>query len=255
MPLLQQLVHNRYPQVIGGDPNAGQTSIEAEDMVFALLGGQVERTVKQGLANRPIPTPAPADGRKTANMDMLAARKAAASQQQPTVVIPSQTHPSGHSTPNSASSGPIPMSTFVAPPSALGQQWHGATPMQMAQPDVAPQAQDQGVDNINGPNMSMHSGSTSQHTMNQNQNHHYPTSSTRGGNSGHSNMGQHSHLQQQQYQEHPAQQQQQQQPMLFDMDLWARLQTFYEPTPMYWGQNMANGYVDYGYGVPGGMGE
>ncbi|KAK4686463.1 hypothetical protein P7C73_g3669, partial [Tremellales sp. Uapishka_1] len=43
LPLLQSLVSNRYPQVIGQDPVTTSINFEGEDMLFALLGGQVDQ--------------------------------------------------------------------------------------------------------------------------------------------------------------------------------------------------------------------
>ncbi|WWD18802.1 hypothetical protein CI109_103257 [Kwoniella shandongensis] len=42
LPILKSLVSNRYPQVIGKDATETRISPEGEDMLFALLGGQVD---------------------------------------------------------------------------------------------------------------------------------------------------------------------------------------------------------------------
>nr|XP_019013097.1 uncharacterized protein I206_02594 [Kwoniella pini CBS 10737]OCF51878.1 hypothetical protein I206_02594 [Kwoniella pini CBS 10737] len=42
LPILKALVVNRYPQVVGKQANEASVSVEGEDMLFALLGGQVD---------------------------------------------------------------------------------------------------------------------------------------------------------------------------------------------------------------------
>ncbi|KAE8542043.1 hypothetical protein D1P53_001522 [Cryptococcus gattii VGV] len=45
LPILLNLVSNRYPQVLGKAPSSARVLVEGEDMLFALLGGHVDGTV------------------------------------------------------------------------------------------------------------------------------------------------------------------------------------------------------------------
>jgi hypothetical protein len=56
--VLQALVSGRYPQVVGGDPTASRVQPQGEDMLFALLGGQVGTKAASPMNTRQLILPA-----------------------------------------------------------------------------------------------------------------------------------------------------------------------------------------------------
>lgn len=149
LPILKSLVSSRYPHVEGCDAPTAKISIEGEDMLFALLGGQVDQKavsptqgpLMQPALHQELPVPPP---------------------------NPTAMHQNGNlAEPFDANNWPIP-------------------DVQMALPVVNPDPSSHNPDVEEGEVRVEDLSST---------------------------------------------------------ELWARLQTFYEPTPAYWGQSA--GFVDY----------
>ena len=201
LPVLQTLVHNRYPQVIGRDLSSIKISVEGEDMLFALLGGQVDQRgiapTQGNLMNPPLQYP---DSQSS----------------QPLAPLRQQNHGS-HSTSTSPivpSQGPKSLPP-PAPPHRLETQNQPFLPMgydpsiwnaqMMALPVVAPLPSASASEPFH---QSMYQDSIGQQRS-QAQYPQIPQLSYGDANGEFSNE-----------------------------DLWARLQTFYEPTPAYWGQSV-----------------
>ncbi|KAK8858908.1 hypothetical protein IAR55_003139 [Kwoniella newhampshirensis] len=79
LPVLKSLVSNRHPQVIGKDTIETHISPEGEDMLFALLGGQVDgasgsyptqNRVQSHVQCSSVPQPAAAQGQNTAERNI-----------------------------------------------------------------------------------------------------------------------------------------------------------------------------------------
>lgn len=58
LPVLQSLVSGRYPQVLGGDATSARVQPQGEDMLYALLGGQVGTKAASPIDTRRMILPA-----------------------------------------------------------------------------------------------------------------------------------------------------------------------------------------------------
>lgn len=240
LPVLQALVHNRYPQVVGKDPASAKISVEGEDMLFALLGGQVDQhgisPMQGNVMNPPLLLPAPQNGnvvqphlaqqrldqmsqaqpdlqRQSSHPDIQQQQ-----QQQPPLVKPtllSGTVGLGQNAPTSNQNNQN-NQNFMALPTQYNSMWQDqmlSLPLVASHPNTSPlEHYPMSFDQRMGGQNETNSGCVDQM------------------DSGLDGYG-----------------------MNTD-DLWARLQTFYEPTPSYWGQSVgavgvgvggAGGYVDY----------
>lgn len=211
LPVLQSLVHNRYPQVIGRDRSTAKISVEGEDMLFALLGGQVDQkgvSPTQGnLMNPPLQF-----------TNSQAPPQSLAAPQQP-----NQRHVSSSISPivPSQSQKPIPANlpqqqTYMP----LGYDPTIWNAHMMALPVVAPLPSASAADPYHIAYNAQTSGQRPSRSSVDSATNQFPQMGFDGQSGEISNE-----------------------------DLWARLQTFYEPTPAYWGQSVQGvqpGYqVDY----------
>ncbi|WWC62951.1 uncharacterized protein I303_105549 [Kwoniella dejecticola CBS 10117] len=212
LPILKALVANRYPQVVGKQSTETSVSVEGEDMLFALLGGQVDgrdlnhtSSANQHIAPAKI-TPA------------TQANQVQQQEQQPTKAVQPSTYlgqdidgnqpiPFQESmiNPNSA-----PEAYAVGPYAQPGSMWFigndGSTnatngdislPLVQSVPTAVPF-----TSTNNGNNNNSNGTNGNVNTSNDN--------SANGANTGTGEIF-----------ENPT-------------ELWARLQTFYEPTPIFW---------------------
>ena len=212
LPILQSLVSNRYPSVVGLDPRSARVSLEGEDMLFALLGGQVDQRVIQP------PTRPPSQTQPSVTQGLTYPGQTYPASQAPTPAIGQAR--SGQATPVSAvalSFAPQPPPHEYNPTSSVDQQttqqqqqqqWYE----QLLVPTV--QAAPSAVVNDYFPIAASYQLQPQAPQMTTAS---YNTVGTTNGSV---------------------------QPpgtmdAVVDMDpteLWARLQTFYEPTPAFWGQ-------------------
>lgn len=246
LPMLQALVHNRYPQLVGKNPATAKISTDGEDMLFALLGGQTDQS---GLA--------PMQG-NVMNPTMFSSQL---NQPPPRVtaplrsgMVPQLSQPpqasmrSSH--PDDQHRQPYTKPTLLPGGHNLGPHGPGSTPTTAA--DQAANAnymqmpaytntiwQDQ---MLSLPLVAAHPNASSMEHFSLGFDQRQMGVDGNGGNgSGGGNGG-------------DGTDQLDNGLGAYGMntdDLWARLQTFYEPTPSYWGQSVGGvglggaGYVDY----------
>jgi hypothetical protein len=275
LPVLQALIQHRFPQLVGNPPATANITVEAEDMLFALLGGQVDQrniAPPQGnLMNPPIvfAPPQPAQPSAPVAAQNPSSRPASHSpvdhrvelnpgQQQPPPpqikqenVVPSQRPVPASYTPNQAA-----FPSLSAPSSGFNTS--SSTPMWNPQMMALPLVNNQPSTNpMEGYHNQLHYMGQPQ-AQPQQQPQPQPLTQSQATQQG----------QQGPQQGQPGQQGNERNggvamdgmvPMggaafgdlmggLDNLDLWARLQTFYEPTPSYWGQSaggVQGGYVDY----------
>ncbi|WVQ96589.1 hypothetical protein IAU59_003694 [Kwoniella sp. CBS 9459] len=236
LPILKVLVSNRYPQVIGKTSAEVSVSQEGEDMLFALLGGHVDgRDSSSSAPNSTLNTPAGVPGvpgqldsrHQQLQQSQQQAPQQTQQQQQQQYKSPPQTYLGSDGTQIAPFQAPImnpnaaPEAYAVGPYGQPNAGWF--LPTTSASGDIVlPLAQSAPTAipfNVNNPSNAV---------QNQNGN---------GNGTGNINI----------------------QGLDLDMvenptELWARLQTFYEPTPVFWGPTelgggltagLGNGFVDY----------
>lgn len=245
LPILQALVQNRYPHLIGKSPSTANISVEAEDMLFALLGGQVDQrgiSPQQGnLMNPPFavyPQTSQQSHTSTSPQNSVSMLATSGPPSRPLSQSPVERKPIIEPMTRQQSNRSEEMVPSLQSSVSLGvpqNQGYNAVssgyntavttpmwqPQMMALPVVAAQ-----------PSASMEEYQAHLRFLNQQAASQQRTSSSRpedqainNGFNGVGEMG----------------------VGLDNSDLWARLQTFYEPTPAYWGQSVGGvpGYVDY----------
>ncbi|WWD05220.1 hypothetical protein V865_003293 [Kwoniella europaea PYCC6329] len=192
LPILKALVANRYPQVVGKQVNETSISQEGEDMLFALLGGQVDGRDTSSTSQNNTPSNALQVNPNPPQVPVPSVPSAATKTQSNTYLgqdsgdmnIPFQ---APMMNPNAAAEayaiGPYsqPNSTgwFLPPPATNGDM---VLPLAQSAPSALP--------------LNNNNNSSSNNNSNSN-------------NDANGNI------------ENPT-------------ELWARLQTFYEPTPIFW---------------------
>lgn len=205
--MLQSLVHNRYPQVIGRDPASAKISVEGEDMLFALLGGQVDQRGVSPTQGNLMNPPMVVNGSQQSSHPLAGAHQNGNRGQ--STSSSAQSMPGRKSNPQNA----MPRTDEQANPFMhMGYDTSMWTPQMMALPVVAPLPCATPADGYQNSMPSFNAQAD--------QRPHRPAADAPHGQ----NMGQ----------------------IDFDIghaafsneDLWARLQTFYEPTPAYWGQSV-----------------
>ncbi|OCF44315.1 hypothetical protein I317_01760 [Kwoniella heveanensis CBS 569] len=247
LPILKVLVSNRYPQVIGKTSADVSVSQEGEDMLFALLGGHVDgRDTTSSAPNSTLNTPSVVPGipgqgdslqpqvpQPSQQQLQQPQEQPQQQQQQQQFKSPPQTYLGADGTQIMPFQAPMmnpnaaPEAYAVGPYAQPNAGWFLPTPA--ASGDIvlplaqsAPSAIPFGINNPASQN------------SNQNQT---PNGNAGGNGTGNGNIN----IQGLDMVENPT-------------ELWARLQTFYEPTPVFWGPTelgggvsagIGNGFVDY----------
>ncbi|WVF69093.1 hypothetical protein IAT40_003867 [Kwoniella sp. CBS 6097] len=251
LPILKVLVSNRYPQVIGKTSTDVSVSQEGEDMLFALLGGHVDG--RDGISSAPnstlnTPSVVPGVPGQIDNQQQNQQLQQQQSQQQQVQQQPQQQQVQQQQ-----------QQQFKSPPQTyLGSDGTQIMPFQapMINPNAAAEAY--AVGPYAQPNAGWFLPTTSasgdivlplaqsapsaipfnvNNPTNQTQNQNGPTGNGNGnGNqSGNGNANGDINIQGLNMVENPT-------------ELWARLQTFYEPTPVFWGPTDLSGGIAAGFG-------
>ncbi|ORX37085.1 hypothetical protein BD324DRAFT_424910 [Kockovaella imperatae] len=219
-PVIQTTVHQRYPQLIGKDSNTSTICQQNEDMLFALLGGHV---IQQGVSptQGPLMNPPFSERQRTPT--------AAVSH------IPSQSQSQSESTElsssNQSSTG-YPSTTSYPPPYLNGES-------QMVVPFVGYQPLANPFEVYQQPPPMIYSLPPDQATHQAETTQAHPPMSTHSSSEMLEGMPLTQDIRGTSVAVDPSSGED-----LAKLDvseLWARLQTFYEPSPAYWGQSVGTG--------------